>query len=112
MIEISKWMKDRKRIYDKKNILSLEGQVKKFIEFNATRFQKENDEAKAAIEAAVLKKEQARAERKKKKKMKKSSSRSRSSSLASNVSTSLNQSGAVDESDDLLKSLQASINPK
>ena len=33
-IEISKWMKDRKRIYDKRNIEKLENEVKMFIDMN------------------------------------------------------------------------------
>lgn len=33
-VEISKWMKDRKRIYDKRNIEKLESELKSFIELN------------------------------------------------------------------------------
>ena len=40
-------MKDRKRIYDKKNIDKLEGEVKTFIESNHARFEQEKkDEEK------------------------------------------------------------------
>ena len=40
MIEISKWMKDRKRIYDRKNIHLLEKEVTVFIQNNVERFKK------------------------------------------------------------------------
>ena len=50
-IEISKWMKDRKRIWDKRNIERLEGEVKHFIEGNQRRFEEE-----AKIEAKKVKK--------------------------------------------------------
>jgi len=48
MIEISKWMKDRKRIYDRKNIHLLEKEVAVFIQNNVERFKKvEKPELKA-----------------------------------------------------------------
>ena len=40
-IEISKWMKDRKRIFDKRNVDRLEPELKRFIEINQARFEKE-----------------------------------------------------------------------
>jgi len=37
-IEISKWMKDRKRIWDRRNVDKLQDEVQKFFELNIERF--------------------------------------------------------------------------
>ena len=42
-IEISKWMKDRKRVWDRRNIDKLPEEVAKFFETNIERFKSEKE---------------------------------------------------------------------
>ena len=67
-------MKDRKRIYDKRNIDKLENEVKRFIEQNHSRFEKEKAEEEQ---------KRKRSESKKRKKKSKSKSKDRASSKIS-----------------------------
>ena len=45
-IEISKWMKDRKRVWDRRNIEKLPEEVEKFFETNIERFKTDQDKSK------------------------------------------------------------------
>ena len=67
-------MKDRKRIYDKRNIDKLENEVKTFVELNSKRFEAEKAEEARKIKKALHKK------RKKSRKSKASKSRESASS--------------------------------
>lgn len=70
-------MKDRKRVFDKRNIDRLEGEVKNFIEANQTRFENEKKE-----EERKLRKNDKSSKRKKSKSKSKSRSKDRTTSTA------------------------------
>ena len=75
-------MKDRKRVYDKRNVDKLEGELQRFIEMNQTRFENE-------------KKEEERKRRKQMKSSKKHRKSSRSKSGGSKMSVDEGASDAI-----------------
>eukprot|EP00347_Sterkiella_histriomuscorum_P009407 403341333 len=71
MVEISKWMKDRRRIYDKKNIQNLENEVVNFFKLNTERFKTSQCQIQKKLEEIASEKLRKQKEKKKAKKEKK-----------------------------------------